>query len=85
MAGTVQYTIGAEASCSDGPCGEVTRVLVDPASGQRGRKEAAIPVSAVASTSDGIRLRISKQQVQDLPPVDVDHPGASTSDEEGSR
>jgi hypothetical protein len=28
----------------------------------------------------GIRLRISKQEVQDLPPVDVDHPGASTGD-----
>jgi hypothetical protein len=32
----------------------------------------------VTSTSGGIRLRISKQEVQDLPPVDVDHPGAST-------
>jgi hypothetical protein len=25
-------------------------------------------------------LRISKHEVQDLPPVDVDHPGASTGD-----
>jgi len=30
MAETVQFTIGAEASCSDGACGEVTRVIVDP-------------------------------------------------------
>ena len=43
-----------------------------------------MPISAVASTSDGIRLRISKQEVQDLPPVDVDHPGASTGGGEGN-
>jgi hypothetical protein len=30
MAETVEFTIGAEASCSDGTCGEVTRVIVDP-------------------------------------------------------
>ena len=30
MAGKAQFTIGAEASCSDGPCGEVTHVNVDP-------------------------------------------------------
>src|ERR1700728_1511929 len=25
-----QFTIGAEASCADGPCGDVSRVVVDP-------------------------------------------------------
>ena len=49
-----------------------------------GRREVAIPISAVASTSDGIRLRLSKQEVQDLPPVDIDHPGAGTGDGEGN-
>ena len=39
-----------------------------------GRKEVAIPIAAVAGTSDGIRLKIAKQEVQDLPPVDIDHP-----------
>jgi sporulation protein YlmC with PRC-barrel domain len=43
-----------------------------------GRKEVAIPISAVASTSGGIRLTIAKQEVQDLPPVDIDHPDRST-------
>jgi hypothetical protein len=38
-----------------------------------GSKEVAIPISAVIRVDDGIRLSISKQQVQDLPPVDVDH------------
>jgi hypothetical protein len=35
-----------------------------------GRKEIAIPVSAVTGAEDGIRLNITKQQVEDLPPVD---------------
>ncbi len=30
MAGTAQFAIGAEACCSDGACGELTRVIVDP-------------------------------------------------------
>jgi hypothetical protein len=30
----------------------------------------------VTSTSTGIRLRISKQEVADLPSVDVDPPGS---------
>jgi sporulation protein YlmC with PRC-barrel domain len=39
-----------------------------------GKKEVAIPISAVASTRDGIQLTISKREVQDLPPVDSSHP-----------
>jgi sporulation protein YlmC with PRC-barrel domain len=35
-----------------------------------GRKQVVIPVSAVASVDDGIRLNITKQQVEDLPPLD---------------
>jgi hypothetical protein len=34
-----------------------------------GRKQEAIPVSAVASIKDGIRLNITKRQVEDLPPL----------------
>ncbi len=39
-----------------------------------GRKEVAIPISAVIGVDDGIRLNITKQEVQDLPPADVQHP-----------
>jgi hypothetical protein len=39
-----------------------------------GRKEVAIPISAVAGSSGGIVLTIDKQQVQDLPPVSIHHP-----------
>lgn len=30
MAQTESFTIGADASCSDGPCGKVKRVVIDP-------------------------------------------------------
>jgi sporulation protein YlmC with PRC-barrel domain len=33
-----------------------------------GRKEVAIPVSAVVSVADGIQLNITKKQVEELPP-----------------
>ena len=39
-----------------------------------GRKEVAIPISAVTAVGAGIRLNITKQEVQDLPSVDVDDP-----------
>jgi len=34
-----------------------------------GRKEVAIPVSAVTAVDEGIRLNLTKQQVEDLPPL----------------
>jgi sporulation protein YlmC with PRC-barrel domain len=84
-AGEVDVRRGDPVEATDGDIGRVQGLVVDR--GTRhvthvllqeghlwGRKEVAIPISAVASTSDGIRLSISKQEVQDLPPVDVDHP-----------
>ena len=35
-----------------------------------GRKEVAIPASAVTRVDEGIRLNLTKQQVEDLPPAD---------------
>jgi sporulation protein YlmC with PRC-barrel domain len=32
MAGETEFTIGTHARCSDGPCGEVSRIVIDPAS-----------------------------------------------------
>jgi len=48
-----------------------------------GRKDVAIPISAVTQVdnnaveqvdNNGVQLNLTKQQVQDLPPVDIDHP-----------
>ena len=69
----------------DGEIGRVEGFVVDPADNKVthvllqeghmwGRKEVAIPVSAVASIDAGIRLNITKQQVEDLPPLDQGHP-----------
>jgi hypothetical protein len=53
---------------------EVTHILL-----QEGhlwdRKEVAIPIGAVTDMEIGIQLNISKQQVEDLPPVDIEHRG----------
>jgi sporulation protein YlmC with PRC-barrel domain len=66
---------------ADGEIGQLKGFAVDPADHRVthvllreghlwGRKEVAIPVSAVASVDDGIRLNITKQQVEELPPRD---------------
>ena len=67
MAGESQFTIGARASATDGPCGEVSRLIIDPATDtvthlaiQPGhRQEAArlVPVHLAEVTEEGIRLR----------------------------
>ena len=64
----------------DGHIGQVEGFVVDPADQKVthvllkeghlwGRRQVAIPVSAVASVDAGIRLNITKQQVEDLPPL----------------
>ena len=66
----------------DGEIGQVEGFVVNPADHAVthvllreghlwGRKQVAIPVSAVASVDAGIRLNITKKQVEDLPPVDL--------------
>jgi hypothetical protein len=70
MAGEPQFTIGARASCTDGHCGEVRRVIIDPATEtvthlviQPGhRREAArlVPVHLVETTDGEIRLRCTR-------------------------
>ena len=88
-AGEVEIRRGEHVHATDGHIGRVQGLVIDRQSRHvthpllqeghvRGRKDVAIPVSAVASTSDGIQLSISKQEVQDLPPVDVDHPYTGT-------
>ena len=70
---------------TDGDIGLVEGLVIDPGNHHVthvllqeghvfGRKEVAIPIGAVTGVEDGIQLSITKQQVQDLPPVDIDHP-----------
>ncbi|HUA46497.1 MAG TPA: PRC-barrel domain-containing protein [Solirubrobacteraceae bacterium] len=39
-----------------------------------GQKRVAIPIGAATRVGDTIRLTLTKDEVRDLPPVDVDHP-----------
>jgi sporulation protein YlmC with PRC-barrel domain len=84
--GEVTVRRGDFVFATDGDIGQVQGLVIEPA-GHRvthvllqeghlwGRKEVAIPIGAVTALDDGIRLSLSKQQVQDLPSVDIDHPG----------
>jgi sporulation protein YlmC with PRC-barrel domain len=83
--GEIQLRPGDSVHATDGQIGRVHGFLVDPDDHRVshvlleeghlwGRKEVAIPLSAVTGVEDGIRLNITKQQVENLPPVDIDHP-----------
>jgi sporulation protein YlmC with PRC-barrel domain len=66
MAGEPQFTIGARASCTDGHCGEVSRLIIDPATdtvthlailpGHRQEDARLVPVHLAEVTDGGIRL-----------------------------
>jgi len=83
----VEVRCGEHVHATDGKIGRVEGLVIDPRSRHVthvllqeghlwGRKEVAIPISAVTGLDDeGIRLSITKQDVQDLPPVDINHPG----------
>lgn len=80
--GEVAVRRGEHVRATDGLIGRVQGLVIDPDRRQVthvllqeghlwGRREVAIPISAVAEPNGGIWLRIAKQDVQDLPPVDV--------------
>ena len=82
--GEVDVRRGEPVFATDGEIGRIQGLAIDPASHHVshvlleeghlwGRKEVAIPIRAVTRVDDIIRLTISKQQVQDLPPVDLEH------------
>ena len=73
---------GQPVLATDGAIGHVQGLVVDPGSGHVthvllqeghlwGRKEVAIPISAVDTTVDGTQLKIAKQDVENLPPVNI--------------
>jgi hypothetical protein len=82
--GETQLKPGDSVHAVDGQIGRVQGFLVDPGDHQAshvllqeghiwGHKEVAIPLRAVTGVDDGIRLNITKEQVENLPPVDIDH------------
>jgi len=76
MAGQPQFTIGARASCTDGHCGEVRRLIIDPATetvthlviqpGHRQEAGRLVPVYLVETTDGEIRLRCTRAEFDQL-------------------
>jgi hypothetical protein len=76
MAEQPRFTIGARASCTDGHCGEVRRIVFDPATrtvthlviapGLRKEAGRLVPVHLVESTEGEIRLRCTRAQFGQL-------------------
>jgi sporulation protein YlmC with PRC-barrel domain len=79
--GETELRLGEPVHALDGEIGRVHGFLVDPGDHQVthvlleeghlwGRKEVAIPISAVKDVDEGIRLNITKNQAGDLPPAE---------------
>jgi hypothetical protein len=84
--GEVEVRRGDRVHATDGLIGRVRGLAVDPSDHHVthvlldeghlwGEKTVAIPIAAVKDVADGVRLDLTKDQVRDLPPVDVTVPG----------
>jgi hypothetical protein len=81
--GDVQIRHGDSVDATDGEIGKVEGLAIDPDNNQVthvllqeghlwGQKEVAIPIGAVTDAEAGIRLNLSKEQVENLPSVSID-------------
>lgn len=83
--GEIEVRRGEQVMATDGTIGRVQGLVIDPVDHHVthvllqeghiwGRKEVAIPISAVKSVADGILVGLTKAEVGDLPAVDIQHP-----------
>ena len=81
--GEVEVRRGEHVFATDGPIGRVQGLVVHPGDhcvthvlldeGHLwGQKRVAIPIGAVKDVNDGVQLNLTKDDVRDLPPVEVD-------------
>lgn len=84
-AGEVEVRRGEHVHATDGEIGSVKGLVVDPSDHHVthvlldeghlwGQKRVAIPIGAVTGVDDGVRLSLTKDEVRDLPPVDLAPP-----------
>jgi len=82
--GEVQVRRNDRVHATDGEIGQVQGLVIDRDSYHVthvllqeghlwGRKEVAIPISAVTKADYGIQVSLSKQEIEDLPSVDIEH------------
>ena len=83
--GEVEVYRGEQVHATDGTIGRVEGLVIDPQSRHvthvllqehhlGGHQDVAIPISAMTRAEDRIEVNLTKQQVRDLPPVNVDQP-----------
>ena len=83
--GEVEVQRGEHVNATDGHIGQVEGLVIDPDSHDVthvllqeghlwGRRQVAIPIGHVTRVAERIVVDLTKQQVQDLPPVAIDHP-----------
>ena len=80
MSETTRFTIGADASCSDGPCGKLRWVVVDPVARAvthvvvepryHQAFDRLVPVDMVEVTADGISIGCSLADFEKLDPAE---------------
>jgi hypothetical protein len=84
--GEVEVRRGEQVHATDGEIGHVRGLVIDPSDHHVthvlleeghlwGQKCVAIPIGAVKDVSDGVRLTLTRDEVRDLPAVDVDLAG----------
>jgi hypothetical protein len=86
LPGEDEVSLGEHVHATDGDIGHIQGIVADPGTGRvtfvllrerhlLSHRTVFIPRSAVAEVdTDGFHLSITKRQVQDLPPADLDHP-----------
>src|ERR1700683_5197161 len=83
MSGATEFTIGSEVRCSDGVCGELRRVVVDPVARelthlvverQHDRQPGRLlPIDLVEATTEHIELRCSMSEFEALDAAEESH------------
>jgi hypothetical protein len=78
------HLIPIDLVATDGAIGRVQGLVINPSDQHVthmlldqghlwGHQRVAIAISAVADVDDGVRLHLTKDEVRDLPPVDLEH------------
>jgi sporulation protein YlmC with PRC-barrel domain len=75
-----EFEIGADASCSDGPCGKLIRLIVDPETQavtylvigpeHRSERRRLVPIGLVDATAGEIKIRRTKAEFDKLDPAE---------------
>jgi sporulation protein YlmC with PRC-barrel domain len=83
--GEVEVRRGEPVHATDGKIGRVRGLVIDRSDHHVthflldeghlwGQKRVAIPITAVTSAEDGVRITLTRDEVRDLPPVELDPP-----------